>query len=301
MHDTIINKDKTFITNTFRPFSSVSTSSRTTILSYMKNNNNSNKSNHPISPHEPAFSNPLLEFATFNQMKKENAIRRIFKSSFGSKSKLASYLNKKTDIKNQPFIRMLFKTKYEEIKDEKRKKSLFRNASYSSFDNCFLKIVKCSPNNYNGGYNCNYNCNNSNSNGYVLLHKPKSKSLSRNTNDISDYNSTKTKSNISKTRKRIVLKDKSHDSNSLCSYFRESVSNNSQTKLIKSKNISLDSSTYSINNNGICSIGGYNERKCVPLRKIRKRNNNYDIYSHLQKHNNSSLVNYDISQEHIYK
>lgn len=297
MHDSIINKDKTFLTNTFRPFSSVSTSSRTTILSYMKNNNNNKRDNHPISPHEPAFSNPLLEYATFNQMKKENAIRRIFKSTFGNKSKLASYLNKKTDIKNQPFIRMLLKTKYEETKDEKRKKNLFRNASSSSFDNCFLKIVKCSPNNNN--YNCNFN--NSSSNKYMLLNKPKSKSLSRNTNDISDYHSTKTKSNISKIRKRIVLKDKSHDSNSLCSYFKESVSNNSQTKLIKSKNISLDSSIYSINNNGICSIGGYNERKCVPLRKIRKRNNNYDIYSYLQKHNNSSLVNYDISQEHIYK
>ena len=288
-HSHSVNKDKTFLTNTFRPFSSVSTSSRTTILSYMKNNSNK-RDNHPISsPHEPAFSNPLLEFATFNQMKKENAIRRIFKSSFGDNSKLACYLNRKTDVKNQPFIRMLLKTKYEETQDEKRKKNLFRNASSSSFDNCFLKIVKCSPNN---------------NTKYVLLNKTKSKSLSRNTCDITDNAVTKIKtnvsSNISKIRQRIVLKDKSNDNNSMCSYFKESVSNHSQSKLIKSKNMSLDSSTYSINGNGICSIGGYNERKCIPQRKIRKRNNN-DIYSQLQKHNNSSIHNYDISQEYIYK
>ena len=45
--------------------------------------------------------------------------------------------------------------------------------------------------------------NNSSSNKYILLNKPKSKSLSRNTNDISDYHSTKTKSNISKIRKKL--------------------------------------------------------------------------------------------------
>ena len=287
MYDNIhsINKDKTFITSTLRPFSSVSTSSRTTILSYIKNNSNK-RDNHPMSPHEPAFSNPLLEFATFNQMKKEQTIRRIFKSSFGDNSKLASYLNKKTDINNQPFIRMLLKTKYEETQDEKRKKNFFRNASSSSFDNCFLNIVKCSP-------------AKNNNNKYVLLSKTKLKSLSRNTSDMKG-NATKIQTNVCKIRKRIILKDRTNDNHSVCSYIKESVSNNSQSKVIKSKNISLDSSTYSLNANGLCSIGGYNERKYIPPRKIRKRNNN-DIYSHLQKHNDSSVPNCDISQEHICK
>lgn len=241
--------DYLFITSTPRPFS------------FVRNRNNE---------HNKMFSNISLQHATVNEVHKEKLIHNMFISAFGGNSKLMNYLSKRTNVRDQPLVKMLLMSPRELKLQEQKKLSELKLISPRTSEIGLFKVQRWMFKKDNSN-------NDSNSNSCVKKYT-KIKQLERN-KSVSDMN-------VMNIRKRIIIKGRSVNS-----YYGNKKGNNvsdsssSYSKLKYSG--SLNSSSYSTCKYGLSAINGYHEWKNISVR-IRKKNE--DI-KYLQGMKRSSIAN----------
>ena len=247
--------DYLFITSTPRPFSSLS--------AFVRNRNNE---------HNKLFSNISLQNATINEAHKEKLIHNMFISAFGGNSKLMNYLSKRTNVRDQPLVKMLLMSPRELKLQEQKKLNELKLISPRTSEIGLFKVQRWvfkKDNSKNDG--------NSNSNSGINKYT-KIKQLERN-KSVGDMN-------VMNIRRRIIIKGRS-----VKSYYGDKKGNNvndsssSYSKLKYSG--SLNSSSYSSCKYGLSVINGYHEWKNISV-CIRKKNK--DI-KYLQGMKRSSIAN----------
>jgi hypothetical protein len=218
------------------------------------------------------FSNISLQHATVNEVHKEKLIHNMFISAFGGNSKLMNYLSKRTNVRDQPLVKMLLMSPRELKLQEQKKLSELKLISPRTSEIGLFKVQRWMFKKDNSN-----NDSNSNSNSCVKKYT-KIKQLERN-KSVSDMN-------VMNIRKRIIIKGRSVNS-----YYGNKKGNNvsdsssSYSKLKYSS--SLNSSSYSTCKYGLSAINGYHEWKNISVR-IRKKNE--DI-KYLQGMKRSSIAN----------
>lgn len=246
--------DYLFITSTPRPFSSLS--------AFVRNRNNE---------HNKMFSNISLQNATINELHKEKLIHNMFISAFGGNSKLMNYLSKRTNVRDQPLVKMLLMSPRELKLQEQKKLNELKLISPRTSDISLFKVQRWV-------FKKDDSKNDSNSNSNSVANKyTKIKQLERN-KSVGDKN-------VLNIRKRIIIKGRSvgdRKGNNV------SDSSSSFGKSLRMKySSSLNSSSYSSCKYRLSAINGYREWKNISV-CIRKKNE--DIKD-LQRMKRSSFAN----------
>ena len=249
--------DYLFITSTPRPFSSLS--------AFVRNRNNE---------HNKMFSNISLQNATINEAHKEKLIHNMFISAFGGNSKLMNYLSKRTNVRDQPLVKMLLMSPRELKLQEQKKLNELKLISPRTSEIGLFKVQRWV-------FKKDNSKNDSNSNNRGVKKYTKIKQLERN-KSVGDMN-------VMNIRRRIIIKRRSKGNNVSDS---SSSFGNMYSKLKYSG--SLNSSSYSSCKYGLSVINGYHEWKNISV-CIRKKNE--DI-KYLQGMKRSSIAN-SKDEEHM--
>ena len=246
--------DNLFITSTPRPFSTLSR----TIKTYIRNRTNE---------HNKLFSNISLQNATINEIYKEKLIHNMFISSFGGNSKLMNYLSERTNVRNQPLVKMLLMSPREVKLQEQKKLNQLKLISPRTSDISLFKVQRWVFERKKK----DESKSNSNNNSVVKYTKIRQLKRTKSVNDM----------NLSSIRKRIIIKGRS-----IKSYVDKKGNNNSDSSFGKysklKNNNSLNSSSYSSHKYGLGVINGYNEGKNISV-CIRKKNEDIKYLQEIKK------------------